>query len=707
MQMDHNINQYETSGDHINDPQTIDSVGKYLVRFLEEGRKNHFPILSKISDPLAIQIWITACQFINKQLENDKSVQITQLGTFSFSSKRLDIGNNKFIIVQRPVFLLSERLAQTHGITYTKHHVSGEIPLVKMNYTAIAIAMGRERDLVEGCIREILQALSRVISYREPVQFLFYNIGYLVVRDFRARVKFTPGFIKRMDGTGQLSRVLESRARGRTSKTRSKNESAPSIPTRSKTSAGRLELRRPCEPRATSLDRVDETNVLKLSEISENPTNASPSTPKSPQSSDNYLPRVGLYSSSDRVSSSKNLMRGNTPPTSQVRLKSADSVASSVGHEEKNHLEDYKEFVKKTEQNQDIENNLSYVAFQRQQLIEEKRQREAQADAILQRYQDRKDQTAMHRERRSDEVARTRAKDVAGFNLKTCLEASEDDLANARRPNSPKAYIFKNRPLTPARFKKQHEYSDALAGQVDSKATRLRNHTESVDKSERLEQQQLQNEIDNMKEDARERNKTNQQNYRKSLASQIRVKSEISKRNDAQEELAEPSIPTVPYFGRNHITSASGLFGNEGSSNKAMEEKARAKALFKAQLAMASEKRQSAIKKHLNAQQKEAQVLRRTHTELFSDQKRSYESSVKRRQSLEENWVRHAKDKKNREQQHQEFQRNGRQLTVKETELHDKYDILFKPQPTGYTSGRFKSNIWRESRYIPGSRLMV
>merc|ERR1712164_17311 len=51
--------------------------------------------------------------------------------------------------------------------------------------------------------------------------------------------------------------------------------------------------------------------------------------------------------------------------------------------------------------------------------------------------------------------------------------------------------------------------------------------------------------------------------------------------------------------------------------------------------------------------------------------------------------------------------RNGRQLTVKETELHDKYDILFKPQPTGYTSGRFKSNIWRESRYIPGSRLMV
>jgi len=696
MQVDHNTNQYDTGHDFIDDPFILDSVGKYLVRFLEEGRKNHFPILTKINDTLAIQIWITACQFINKQLENDKSVQITQLGTFSFSSKRLDIGNNKFIVVQRPVFLLSERLAQTHGITYTKHHVSGEIPVVKMNYTAIAIKMGRERDLVEGCIREILQALSRVISYREPVQFIFYNIGYLVVRDFRARVKFTPGFIKRMDGTGELNRLLESK-RGRTSKSR-KAEPIPSIPARSKTSAGRLELRRPCEPRGTSLDRLDETNVLKLSDISEHdrPTGSPFSTTKSID--DNILPKVGLYSSSDLQESSRSL---NFPPrqeTSQIRLKSADSVASSIegNNQDKEHLAGYKDFVKKLEENQNIENNLSYVAFQRQQLNEEKRQREAQADAILQRYQDRKDQNAMQRERRQDEVARTRAKDVAAFNLKTCLEASEEELQKARGPTSAKAYIFKNRPLTPARFQKQREYSGALAGQVDAKANRLRNYTETVDKSERLEQQQLQNEIDNMKDDARAKNKTNQQNYRKSLASQIRVKSEITKRNDAQEELAEPSIPTVPYFGRNHITD-----------DKAKEEKARAKALFKAQLAMASEKRQCAIKKHLQAQTKEAQVLRRTHTELFSDQKRAYESTVKRRQSLEENWIRHAKDKKNREQQHQEFQRNGRQLTVKETELHDKYDILFKPQPTGYTSGRFKSNIWRESRYIPGSRLMV
>lgn len=683
--MDHNIDhEGPTSQEFIDDPFVIDSVGKYLVRFLEEARKNHFPILSKISDTLAIQIWISACQFINKQLENDRAVQITQLGTFTFSSKRLDIGNNKFIVVQRPVFLLSERLAQTHGITYTKHHVSGEIPVVKMNFTAIAIAMGRERDLVEGAIREIMQALSRVIAYREPVQFVFYNIGYLVVRDFRARVKFTPGFIKRMDGTGELSRMLESK-RGKRSKTASKkanngkkqDQQDLCIPARAKTSSGRVELRRPCEPRSQSLECLDEADVL---DVQNEPVMCTPR-------SNDGVPTAGLFSTSDRKAASP----------SQVRLKSADSVASSIENADKEeHLAEYNEYVKQLEQNQNIANNLSYVAFQRQQLNEEKRQREAQADAILQRYQDSKDQTSMHRERLQNELARTRAKDVAAFNLKTCLEASEDDLLKARRASSAKAYIFKKRPLTPARFQKQHEYSNALAGQVDAKASKLLSASEQLDKSERLEQQELKSEIEMMKNEARARNKKNQKNYRKSLASQIRVKSQITKRNDAQEELAEPSIPTVPYFGRNHITD-----------DKAREEKQRAKALFKAQLAMASEKRQSAIKKHLQAQQQEAQVLRRTHTELFADQKQAYESSVDRRQSLEENWIRHAHEKKKREQQHQEFTKLGRQLTEKNVHMHDKYAVCFQEQPTGYHSGRFKSNIWRESRYIPGSRLMV
>lgn len=681
-------NTNNVASDFIDDPKIIDQVGKYLSRFLQEGRKSNFPILSKISDELAIQIWITACQFITKTLENERAVQVTQLGTFSFSSKRLDIGNNKFIIVQRPVFLLSERLAQTHGITYTRHHVSGDIPVATMNYTAIAIAMGRERDLVEGCIREILQALSRVIASREAVQFNFYNIGYLVVRDFRARVKFTPNFIKRMDGTGELSKLMEAKkqARGKTGG-----------PPRAKTSGGRLvspftkDLPHSApKVRSRSLERAldrseDYTNVLELPEISESDEVAPPSpAPTKPQKSS--LPTVGIFSSAD--------LKPSTPvsrPRSK-RAQSAASVASSndcVGFAER-------EFERAIQEEQDVTDNLTYVAFQRRRQEEEKMRNEARADAVLQRYQDNKDNVAMRKEKKEDDAARSRAKDVAGFNLNTYLDASSDELLQRRKASSPRAYIFKNRPLTPARFQKQHNYSNALAGQVDAKAYKHSTNRAETDHMERREQKELATEIELMRDSHRAKCKLDQRNYRKALSSQIRVKKEVTQKSDEQEELAEPSIPAVPYFGRNHITQ-----------DKAIEQKARDRALFKAQLAMASEKRRNAIKKHLHAQQSESQVLRRTHTELLVDQKRNYEAAVDRRRSLEANWVQHTKEKREREASQIRFMRDQRTLLEKDGELHDKYAILFKEKPTGYTSGRFKSNIWRESRYIPGSRLMV
>ena len=54
-----------------------------------------------------------------------QGVTIHGLGTFTFSQKKIDVGSNKFIVIQRPVFVLSERFAQTHSLKYTKQHISG------------------------------------------------------------------------------------------------------------------------------------------------------------------------------------------------------------------------------------------------------------------------------------------------------------------------------------------------------------------------------------------------------------------------------------------------------------------------------------------------------------------------------------------------------------------------------------------------------
>ena len=54
-----------------------------------------------------------------------QGVCIHSFGTFTFSQSKLELGGNKAVMIQRPVFVLSEKMAQTHGISYQKHHQSG------------------------------------------------------------------------------------------------------------------------------------------------------------------------------------------------------------------------------------------------------------------------------------------------------------------------------------------------------------------------------------------------------------------------------------------------------------------------------------------------------------------------------------------------------------------------------------------------------
>lgn len=54
-----------------------------------------------------------------------QGVTVLGLGTFTFSQKKIDIGSNKFIIIQRPMFSLSEKFAQIHSLQHNKQHSPG------------------------------------------------------------------------------------------------------------------------------------------------------------------------------------------------------------------------------------------------------------------------------------------------------------------------------------------------------------------------------------------------------------------------------------------------------------------------------------------------------------------------------------------------------------------------------------------------------
>lgn len=149
-------------------------------------------------------------------------MQIPGLGVFTFSQTKLEVGNNKFILIQRPVFQLSEKFAQTHHLAHVRHHVSGpvslltlalyyiyftflgHIPVVQLNYTVLSMESPFDRDLVERCVKEVLQAVSKSVQKNSNVEITFSGIGRLNVRNSKAKMRFFKEFITSMDKSGNL-----------------------------------------------------------------------------------------------------------------------------------------------------------------------------------------------------------------------------------------------------------------------------------------------------------------------------------------------------------------------------------------------------------------------------------------------------------------------------------------------------------------------
>lgn len=164
-----------------------------------------------------LQMWYDVSTFIIRRLLKKKAVNITGLGMFTVLKRKLDIGNNGKLCVQRPIFVLSEKFAQTHGIKYTKYQSLGEVPVAQLNFAAIATNLGIERSDVEVCIKEMIGAFARTINTQRCGELTFKDIGKLVVKDNKAKMKFSKDLLQLMDNSNLISLTPVSLGRPRTS----------------------------------------------------------------------------------------------------------------------------------------------------------------------------------------------------------------------------------------------------------------------------------------------------------------------------------------------------------------------------------------------------------------------------------------------------------------------------------------------------------
>ncbi|XP_055984810.1 coiled-coil domain-containing protein 81 [Sorex fumeus] len=182
-----------------------------LFPFPNNMNKSVLPVLPTLTQEDVSTIWEVVSDFIQQQYSLSKGVQIPDLGIFTFVRQRLEIGNNKFIIAKRPMFFLSEKLIQKHGLNQNKVYVPGDIPVVPLNFVTITLQSPFNKDVVEGCIKETLQLLSRSISMQRHVEFTFKGIGVLAIKDDKVKMKFFKDFLHGVDGSGALVYTLANR----------------------------------------------------------------------------------------------------------------------------------------------------------------------------------------------------------------------------------------------------------------------------------------------------------------------------------------------------------------------------------------------------------------------------------------------------------------------------------------------------------------
>ncbi|XP_011840302.1 PREDICTED: coiled-coil domain-containing protein 81 isoform X2 [Mandrillus leucophaeus] len=91
-----------------------------IARALQDLDRQVLPTLPSLSQEEVSIIWGNVSEFVGRQLTLHKGVQIPGFGTFTFMRQKLEVGNNKFILIQRPVFIMAEKLVQIHGLKQNK-----------------------------------------------------------------------------------------------------------------------------------------------------------------------------------------------------------------------------------------------------------------------------------------------------------------------------------------------------------------------------------------------------------------------------------------------------------------------------------------------------------------------------------------------------------------------------------------------------------
>ncbi|XP_067842415.1 coiled-coil domain-containing protein 81-like isoform X1 [Heptranchias perlo] len=663
---------------------------------VEIGR-NCFLTLSNLSDDDIVTIWANVAAFVDRHMSLQKGVHISGLGTFTFSQQRLDVGH-RLILIQRPVFVMSEKYVQIHGLSRAKQHVSGDIPIVELNFTFLALESPYDRDTVEGCVKETLQIMYRYVACNRNVHFTFKDIGVLTIRNNKVKMKFFREFLNAMDGSGSLVKVLSNRPGTADSVKSMKDVRAIRPATTNAVLFPRIRSTDLSERKSVMQsikeenDRENDENPCKLQQSEINRENEQTEKMKErekemPHVKQPFVKQPLTPAKTSAICLTEDFQKAAEPKDLSERLSSpyrSSPYQSGIQH---TNLQAPKLKTPPATACSDhcrAGQELCYLCMQRAlknvpvELSENRRRKEEEDEQMLQQYQQMKDQETLFQQQCEMSANREYNQKISAFNLGVAE-------AIKRRKNSKckdfyKGYIFEKRPLTPPILLKQQQYSQCLNKQMEEKKQRENRKKQDDEFLDRLEQVQLAEDLAVQREQYLKEKHEQTEAYKKALEMQAKVKSR-----------------QLPAF---ESDSCGPIFGKLGSFGRTEEQKQTARHLFKEQLQAAADRKKNAILNQLYEQKTESDLLKRNRNDLVAEHKKRYENLQKMHKALEEAWDDNATMKRLKDYEGKQYSKAGGLFLLDQC---NKYQRCYQCKRRLSNGG--EPNIWNNAFFTVGTNL--
>uniref|UniRef100_A0A8C8ZA52 Coiled-coil domain containing 81 n=1 Tax=Prolemur simus TaxID=1328070 RepID=A0A8C8ZA52_PROSS len=650
-----------------------------IVPALQDLDRQVLPTMPSLSQGEVATIWENVSEFVERQLTLHKGVHIPGFGTFTFTRQKIDVGN-KFILIQRPVFIMTEKLVQIHGLKQNKVYTPGDIPVVPLNFVMISLESPFNRDVVEGCVKETLLFLSRSISTKQNVEFMFKGIGVLMIKDGKVKMRFYKDFLCAMDGSGALAKALANRP-GTVDSVLSCGEASGKRP-RSVLAFPRIELKETeNKPPMETIVEEDGKNRPRKFKLKDKPDKAGGvreiSSPKRLQDRQIISPA--------KVTN-KNLLDKFEQSGNGGKIMTPQGVSSPGCLKNDNEMKPRTSPAQACQDHNRAGQELCYVCLQRAQrnfplyYSEERRRREIEDERLIMQYQMLKDQEALLKQQMKSLATREQNQKNAAYNLGVA-EAMRSH--KNEKPEFYKSFLFDKRPLSPELIAlKQEEYSQSLLKQMDNRREKEIKQRQNRELMDRLEQVQLTEELAAQRAKYLKDKMEETQCYKRALDAQIRNK-------PSQLPMFEPDS-SEPIFGK-----------SEGELM--VDKRKREQNYMKHQLETAAGHKRKAILHQLVEQRQDLQMLKRTQREHLADRAAELERVNRINQGLQEDWERSAAMKKQRDMEEKDFERASDKLFL--LDQCEKYRRCRQCQRR--TSNAGQSNLWPQSKFLRGSRLLL